>query len=42
MTKPEAIRSTALSFVVAGLILMIITFIAGFGHDLRRMEGRAG
>ena len=38
MTNPTTIQNTALLFVLASAILNIITFIAGFGHDLLRME----
>jgi hypothetical protein len=38
LTEPENIQNVALSFVLASAILNIITFIAGFGHDLRRMD----
>ena len=37
MTNPERIQNTALSFVLASAILNVISFIAGFGHELRRM-----
>ncbi len=42
MTEAEAIQSTALLFVLAGLMLTMITFIAGFNHDLRRMQVSGG
>ncbi|MEJ2352435.1 MAG: hypothetical protein P8Y03_21840 [Anaerolineales bacterium] len=38
MTNPETIQSTAMIFVLASALLNIITFIAGFGHELRRMH----
>ena len=38
LTDPEAIQNTALQFVLASAILYVISFIAGFGHELRRME----
>jgi len=38
LTKPEAIQNTALLFVLASAILYIISFIAGFGHELNRRE----
>ena len=37
LTDPEAIQSTAMTLVFSSALLYIITFIAGFGHDLRRM-----
>jgi len=40
LTDPEAIQNTALIFVLASAILYVISFIAGFGHELRRMERR--
>lgn len=41
MTNPDTIESTGLIFVLASAILNVITFIAGFGHDLRRMDQAA-
>ena len=38
LTDPEAIQDTALRFVLTSAILYVVTFIAGFGHELRRME----
>ena len=38
ITEPSIIESTALLFVLVAAILCIISFIAGFGHELRRME----
>ena len=38
LTEPESIESTALLFVLAAAILCVISFVAGFGHELRRME----
>ena len=40
MTDPERIQAVALLFVLASAILNIITFIAGLGHDLLRMQAR--
>jgi len=37
VTEPETIQNIGLLFVLASAILNIIAFIAGFGHDLRRM-----
>lgn len=39
-TDPEAIQNAALTFVLASAILYVISFIAGFGHELIRMERR--
>ena len=33
----EAIQNTAMFFVLGSVSLYVISFIAGFGHDLRRM-----
>ncbi|MAT97119.1 MAG: hypothetical protein CL608_08255 [Anaerolineaceae bacterium] len=41
LTEPEAIQNRALLFVLASAILYIVSFIAGFGHELNRRE-RAG
>jgi hypothetical protein len=38
MTNPENIQNTGLIFVLISAILNIISFIAGFGHELRRMN----
>lgn len=38
ITEPPLIESTALLFVLTAAILCVISFIAGFGHELRRME----
>jgi hypothetical protein len=42
MTDPERIQNTGLLVVLASAILYVISFIAGFGHELIRMkdEGR--
>ncbi len=40
LTDPETIQNTALIFVLSSAILYVISFIAGFGHELRRMERR--
>ncbi len=38
LTDPEAIQDTALRFVLTSALLYVVTFIAGFGHELKRME----
>ena len=38
MTEPDRIQNTALLCILASAILNVITFIAGFGHELRRMD----
>ena len=41
LTEPEAIQNTALLFVLASAILYVVTFVAGFGHELNRRESVA-
>jgi hypothetical protein len=38
LTDPVSIENTALLFVFLAAILCVVSFIAGFGHELRRME----
>ena len=38
LADPEAIQNTAMFFVLSSAILYVFSFIAGFGHELRRME----
>jgi hypothetical protein len=38
VTQPVSIENTALLFVFSAVILYVVSFIAGFGHELRRME----
>lgn len=38
LTEPEAIQNTALLFVLASALLYVVSFIAGFGHELNRRE----
>jgi hypothetical protein len=38
MTNPETIQNTGLIFVLISAILNVISFIAGFGHELRKMN----
>jgi hypothetical protein len=38
ITEPVRIENTAMLFVFSAAILCIVSFIAGFGHELRRME----
>jgi hypothetical protein len=38
VTDPERIQNTALLCILTSAILNVVTFIAGFGHELRRME----
>ena len=37
MSNPEQIQNTALLLVLCSALLYVISFIAGFGHELRRM-----
>lgn len=37
MSDPVVLQNTAMSFVLASAILNILTFIAGIGHNLRRL-----
>jgi hypothetical protein len=38
ITAPENIENTAMLFVFSTAVLCIVSFIAGFGHELRRMD----
>ncbi len=38
MTDPEQIQNTAMLLILSSAILYVITFIAGFGHEFRRMD----
>jgi hypothetical protein len=38
LTEPEVIQDTAMLFVLGSAGLYVISFIAGFGHELGRME----
>ena len=38
LTDPAAIQNTCMSFVLASALLNIVSFIAGYGHDLLHME----
>lgn len=40
LTEPESIQDTAMLFVLSSAILYVISFIAGFGHELKRLEQR--
>ena len=37
-TNPEAVQNAGLTLVLASALLNIVAFVAGFGHDLLRME----
>ena len=38
LADPVDIQNTAMLFVFSAAILCVVSFIAGLGHDLRRME----
>jgi hypothetical protein len=38
LTNPQTIQNTSMIFLFSSVILYIVSFIAGFGHELRRME----
>jgi len=40
LKEAQAIQDTAMLFVLTAAILYVVSFIAGFGHELRRMEKR--
>lgn len=40
LTAPESIQNTAMLCVLTAAILTVLTFIAGFGHELNRQQGR--
>ncbi len=39
VTNPDTIQTLSMSFVLASALLNIVSFIAGFGHELRRNTG---
>ncbi|MCB9419353.1 MAG: hypothetical protein H6667_06095 [Ardenticatenaceae bacterium] len=42
ITQPETIQNTALLFVFSAAVLYVVSFIAGLGHELKRMEMKRG
>lgn len=38
LTEPTSIQNSAMPFFFSAIILTIVSFIAGFGHELRRMD----
>lgn len=42
ISDPDRIMTTTALFVLASWILMMVSFVAGFGHDLLRMQVPAG
>ena len=41
ITDPETLQNTNMIFVFGSAILFVISFIAGFGHELRRMDKKS-
>jgi hypothetical protein len=41
ISKPESIQNVAMLFVLSSAVLFIISFLAGFGHELNRQEASA-
>jgi len=39
--EPETIQNTAMLFVLTSAVLYVISFVAGFGHELNRQETSA-
>lgn len=42
MTDPERIQNTSMSLVLTSAVLNVVAFVAGFGHELRRMDQKQG
>ena len=42
LTNPQTIQETSMIFMFVSVILYMVSFIAGFGHELRRMEMKQG
>ena len=42
ITQPEMIQNTAMLFVFSAAVLYVVSFIAGCGHELKRMEMNQG
>jgi hypothetical protein len=38
LTEPGRVQNTAMVLVLASALLYVLSFIAGFGHELRRMD----
>ncbi len=38
MTDPEQVQNTAMATVLLSAVLYVISFVAGFGHELKRQE----
>jgi hypothetical protein len=41
LTDPASIKNTAMLFVFSAAALYVLSFIAGFGHELQRMDQRS-
>ncbi len=41
LERPETIQNTAMLFVLSSAVLYVISFVAGFGHALKRQQERA-
>ncbi len=42
LTNPKTIQETSMIFMFGSVILYVVSFIAGFGHELRRMDMKQG
>jgi hypothetical protein len=38
LERPETIQNTAMLFVLSSAVLYVISFVAGFGHELKRQQ----
>lgn len=41
LSEPEVVQSTAMIFVLSSAVLYVISFVAGFGHELKRQQAIA-
>jgi hypothetical protein len=41
LNEPETIQSTAMLFVLSSALLYVFSFVAGFGHELKRQQANA-
>ena len=41
ISDPETLQNANMTFVFGAVILYVLSFIAGFGHELRRMEQKS-
>lgn len=42
LTDPMAVQNVSMIFFFAAIVLCILSFVAGFGHELLRMERDKG